>query len=312
MNNKKPFSSKKTGMVAGLFLCAALLFYSVSSHAQPTSTCDPEYMDALEAKAWLEAQREISQNKNFIFKPDSVLEYTCFDRFLDEAASNFAEHRQFSETDRWSGHPMHFSNTTTDRALTLVVSQPLQAYLTANFTTPGNMGDYLNNRKPGLERLPKAAVNGADYACAQMQRVWFAARCMNFNEQQENDFDGFFDFEYYELVDPREESNPWALMCTIPDWRITDARIEAFNGDQNLFDVGTEILPAQGNGNPYDEDDIITHLDLILPDPLCTGPAIPTGIMVQRPDILGGAQYTERVCTNPGCTNDPGTVVCNP
>ena len=43
----------------------------------PTS-CDPEYMDALEARAYMEAQREIAQNKNLIFKPDSLLDYPCF------------------------------------------------------------------------------------------------------------------------------------------------------------------------------------------------------------------------------------------
>ncbi|MCB9991549.1 MAG: hypothetical protein H6867_09265 [Rhodospirillales bacterium] len=145
-----------------------------------------------------------------------------------------------------------------------------------------------------------------------MQLVWENARCMNFNELPENAFDGFFDFAYYEGNDPRRESNPWKPMCTIPDNRFPPSRNTAFNADQHLFDVGTEILPAQGNGTPYEEDAIVTHLDLILPDPMCSGPALPTGVMVQRPDELGGAQYTERVCTQPGCSNQPGTAVCQP
>lgn len=310
MKLKKLFFSGKSGIRLALFICAGVLSLAATSHAQPTSPCDPEYMDALEARAWLEAQREIAQNKNFIFKPDSVLEYTCFAGFLDEAASNFNPSRQFSETDRWLGHPDGFSYETTDIALTQVVLQPVIDYLTNNFNSDGDMGAYLNNRRL-IEYLPPPAITGADYTCNQMQQVWLAARCMNFNEAPENAFDGFFDFAYYQANDPRRESNIWAMMCNVPDPRIPLARTSAFNEDEALFDVGIEIIEAEGNAAPYLEDDVVTHLDFILPG-TCDGPAIATGIRVERPDINGGAPYDERVCPNPGCTNPPGTGDCVP
>ena len=95
MNLKKAGFYKDLGLKVGIFLCVAVMAFSVSlsAYAQPVSPCDPQYMDALEARAWLEAEREISQNKNLIYKPDSVLEYTCFAGFLNEAASNFATDR---------------------------------------------------------------------------------------------------------------------------------------------------------------------------------------------------------------------------
>lgn len=315
MNRKKLLSFKETGAKLCLLLGAAILSLSVStqSFAQPTSPCDPEYMDALEARAWMEAQREITQNQNFIFKPDSVLEYTCFDSFLNEAASNFGD-RQFSETTHWGDStPNGFAADSTDDALEAVVLDPLNAYLNANFTTIGiNMGDYLNNRpNTAIARTAATEVNGGTaYACAEMQQVWRAARCMDFNDEE--NYDGFYDFLWYQVNDPRREDNDWVPVC-VRDDRMTAARTTAFNGDQALFEISAsdEILAAQGNGTPYQEDDVITHLDRILPG-TCTGTAIPTGISVERPDVNGGNPYPERVCPNPGCTAAPGSATCSP
>lgn len=64
------------------------------------NTCDPEFWDVLKDRAWMEAQREVTQNQNLIPRPDSVLEMTCFDSFLDElgshADSNFPSHPRWS------------------------------------------------------------------------------------------------------------------------------------------------------------------------------------------------------------------------
>lgn len=284
----------KIAFVVCIMVSAFFMQVEPGCSAAPKTPCDPEYMDALESRAWLEAEREIAQNQNLIFKPDSVLELTCFDYFLNEAASNFPENRQFSETDRWDGWPEGFSDVTTDIALTEVVFGPFASYLGANFL--GDFGAYLNNRRfPDYTEVMMPAVDGGvSYGCNQMQMVWLQARCMNFNEQ--NDFDGFYDFAYYEEVNPRQEEAEWAMMCVDPDPRIAPARVSAFNEDQDLFNVEVEFLAPEGNGAPYLEDDIVTHLDLILPGGcnLC----IPTGITVQRPDL---GTYPEMVCTNPGC-----------
>lgn len=316
MKLKKLLFYRKTNIRFALLVCAVVLSFSASTYAQDaTSPCDPEYMDALEARAWLEAQREIMQNKNFIFKPDSVLEYTCFHWFLNETATSWDPGRQFSETDRWNGHPDGFSYESLDIALTNVVLAPLSSYLSTNFNVMGNMGSMLNDRGPD-PHLPKSRVQSTDYAvCEMMREVWHKARCMNFNEPDYNDWDGFFDFSYYEGTDPRQEGSGWSMECRTPDPRIASARVVAFNEDQDLFNVGspedTDDNAADGNDEPYEEDDVVTHLDYILPG-TCEGPAIDTGIMVERPDLNSGAPYPERVCPNPGCTNTPDTIECNP
>ena len=107
-----------------LGICAVALLFSHSALAQFAATpCDPDYYESLEARAWLEAQREITQNQNLIFKPDSVLEYTCFDNHLRELADHADE--MFSETTRWGGSVLTTpvaQSRHMDNALDLLVS----------------------------------------------------------------------------------------------------------------------------------------------------------------------------------------------
>ena len=314
MNLKKTGFYRDLGLKAGLFLCAALLAVLVSNvtyAANPASPCDPEYMDALESRAWLEAEREIAQNKNLIYKPDSVLQYTCFDKFLNEAASNFGAERQFSETTHWGGStPSGFSQNSTDDALKAMVLDPLVTYLLTNFNDSGGagkMGTYLNNRLPGNAPDPNNMdVTGANYSCDQMQMVWQEARCMNFMEEPKHD--GFYDFLHYETDtnDPRREDKQWAMWCTGPGNTFAKTREAAFNARQALFDVTTDPATIPGNGTPYNEDNVITYLGQILPGACGASQKVPTGIMVQRTDINNNSPYAEIVCTMPGCSATAG------
>ncbi len=56
-------------------------------------TCDPEFWEVMKDRAWQEGQREITQNNNLIARPDSVLQMTCFDMFVNHltrhSGSNF-------------------------------------------------------------------------------------------------------------------------------------------------------------------------------------------------------------------------------
>lgn len=46
-------------------------------------TCDSEFWDVMGARATIEGQREIEMAERIILKPDSVLEYSCFNQDLD-------------------------------------------------------------------------------------------------------------------------------------------------------------------------------------------------------------------------------------
>src|SRR5690349_5990742 len=117
---KKEFSKRQLGRKV-LLAATACVAISGTAWAQslPTTPCDPEYMDALEARAYLEAQREVAQNQNFILKPDSVLEYTCFDMFLGHFAADHnwgasaanCDQFMFSDSCRWGTVFMQTNNT---------------------------------------------------------------------------------------------------------------------------------------------------------------------------------------------------------
>lgn len=64
-------------------------------------TCDADFMNQIYARAWLESQRDMIKAEVLIRKPDSILEYTCFNQFNDLAVTRAAP--LFSETERWTG-----------------------------------------------------------------------------------------------------------------------------------------------------------------------------------------------------------------
>ncbi len=267
--------------------------------AQPATACDPEYMDALESKAYLEVQREITQNKNLIFKPDSVLEYTCFNRFVREVARGDGA-GLFSETDQLGDTPVDDDDL--GDHLGAVVGASISAYIAGNFEHT-----FLNERSS--LNYDEDDVDNGSYNCSMMRQVWAEARCMNFLD--EADRDSFFDFAWYESNDPRV-AMPGIAECT-PPGAIADMRSEAYakesnGGNMALFSItgGEERASGIGNGDPYKDDPIITHLDKIMPPGVAgasCGHAVPTGIVV---DIPSGSKYCECVCTNPSCTYSGG------
>ncbi len=149
------------------------------------SACDPDYYSSMSSRAWLEAQREITQNQNLIFKPDSVLEYTCFDQFLNVLAAEA---------------PNMFSKGDMPAALTNLVSAALTPYINNNFNH-----NYLGGRDP-VAPVPMAAAAAAGaYNCSVMNDVWEEAKCINFASDAAND--GFYSFADYQ-ADPDKRFLP--------------------------------------------------------------------------------------------------------
>lgn len=64
------------------------------------SACDPEYRKSLDAEGWQNGQIETTQRQNAIYKPDSVLELTCFDQFANVMAKE--SKNMLTGTNRWS------------------------------------------------------------------------------------------------------------------------------------------------------------------------------------------------------------------
>jgi hypothetical protein len=258
----------------------------------PTTPCDPEYMDALEARAWLEAQREISQNQNLIVKPDSVLEYTCFDRFLSVLAEQASQ--MFSETTRWGNIP-GLDERSMDTALQSLIFAGLRGYIEQNF---GHT--YLGGRSANDYTMP-GSLSGGNYTCDQMKTVWNDAKCLNFFD--EPTYDGFYDFYWYQTNDPRQQPTSGGFTaCQPPDdttYKYDNMQNIAFNGKQTSYVLNPE---NPNDATAYKVDTLVTFLNFILPKGVAPAtncqPAIATGITVNRRLI---AAYEDAVCPNPGC-----------
>ncbi len=235
--------------------------------------CDPDYYESLKARAWLEAQREITQNQNLIFKPDSVLEYTCFDSFLDHMALTTIERPLFSMSDRW-GEPAGDIEASLSN-----VAAAAAGYDVSNFTL-GVLG--------GRTEVPydiRAEAASAPYGCNTMNEIWMVAKCMNFIQNPETD--GFFTFQQYADSDDRR---------TLPT-PCTELAAYQENLDIALLDP------------PWQEDAVFTYFEDVFPPIGSCGTEfsmLTTGLIINRANA-DPASYLERVCLVPGCHYVPAS-----
>ena len=246
--------------------------------------CDSLYYESLSARAWLEAQREITQNQNLILKPDSVFEYTCFDGHLRELADHAAQ--MLSETSQY-GQPLDTNSM--DQALQNLVGTSLAAYVSNNFAPHSLLAGH--PAATGIDHTIQAIPGGNPaYSCDIMSRVWQAAKCINFVSNSE--FDGFFTFEEY--ADPLSVDKrhlPTACTSITANWN-------------------TNIATALTTG-PWSNDPVDTYFLLSEPQNCgggtcpCTGDPIPTGVFVIRSGYQNN-EYQEHVCLQPGCRYYPG------
>lgn len=266
--------------VLAVFVCSL----GVSGSASATGlfapdACDPQYYESMKSRAWLEAQREITQNQNLIFKPDSVLEYTCFDKFLGVLAQNAPN--MFSGSSRWGGPPGNMTDS-----LSNLVANPMSQYETANFNHTG-----LGGRMDAVDTYPlPGTVTAGDYTCKNMKAVWMAAKCMDFIDEDAED--GFFTFAEY---------------AADPDKRFLPDRCPGgadYTGNLNKAVVNADT--------PWKPDPIVTRLGFIYPPANnCGGDdsKIKTGLFVEQ-SLGGTSRYDEYVCLVPGCHYNPSTDDC--
>ncbi|MCB1530490.1 MAG: hypothetical protein KDJ42_05730 [Alphaproteobacteria bacterium] len=286
-------------LALGVF-CGTTRGYAVEIAPQP---CDPNYWTTLKERAWMEAEREIMQNQNLIFKPDSVLEYTCFDKYVSHGA-------------KWLGdifvHTYYFGKQIIKRgehphaqeiALQLVVTNALKEYLKGSFQY-----EFFAERSPLLRNPPGItnsfpitdATTMKSYSCKVMKEVWKAAKCINFIDGEPFKIsDGLHPFitlkpgpEGGETVpgyDVFGDVRKWPEYCDDPikgqEW--VDANKIAINENDMKYKFEKPLKKA------YED------VRKMVEPGSCVG-TLETGVMV----ILSGTkeQVVDNVCTNPGCT----------
>lgn len=252
-------------------------------------TCDENYMSSLKAHATMTGQRTLSQYENIIVKPDSVLEYTCFDMFLGQAGHGIAKIFSNKE-DGWNGtdtgREPSGNDTTTAASLQANVLAEANSYLSSNFGHNYLGGKYTGDaiRDPDM---PSTALTGDDAisaynGCAVMQGVWTAAKCHNFTSGAGENFSTFEEYKSGQ-VDP--ETFPRTLPEACQGFASWDTHINAATGE-------TSTWWAAGQGSKTQT--AFNVVSNALKPGNCSG-SQPTGVK----DSDGNE---DGFCTNPGCS----------
>lgn len=231
---------------SAIFLLSLAAAHPAMAQASaPTSPCDPEYYKSLKARAWMEAQREISQNQNFIFKPDSVLEYSCFNKFVGVLAKD--SKTMFSENGANAPQPGLAA------LLTKTVGDPLKTYNTKNFPNKS-----LNGRAKA-DKDDSTTIAPGEYNCDAMAKLWQEAQCMDFMNDPEQD--GFFSFAEYAAGDKRKKPSActgpgaaWNTNIEAAKSKKSDVttffdQVDKCDGDSKVINIG--ILMTNGEQQKF-------------------------------------------------------------
>lgn len=261
-----------------LLLCSALTWNTALAQSAPVvpaeipDSCDPDYMDVLNARSYLEGKREYEQAQRIILKPDSVLEYSCLHIDIDVLGNWGAT---FSENGIVrAGNPPQFDGGINifggnlDNALSLVVYESLQGFVDSFDHIYGG----------GTFTLIPSAGSG----CNPMNIVWFASKCANF------DPNWWVDYNNLALADVRTLPEPCAFLGLDTDrsTNISAALAAAYP---------VPATPAASGG--------MDLLDAFITETTgaCSGPGntpVPTGVTVTLND---GTNVSGAVCVIPKC-----------
>lgn len=275
-----------------------------------SQTCDTQVWQTMEARARIETEREIMQNQNLIFKPDSILSYMCFDKMAGHAASSVGV--LFTHTTYWEGKEIipWGPKYGMDEAINKVVIDSLKKYQLANFPHAymgGRGPEYMgqgNANPPPAQNVSKSST----YECGEMGKVWAAAKCANFMHTQTLAVnDGFF--PYLNLKPGPGGGEPVAGYETKNDVRKYPT---ACSGTPITGSTWKDMYHLSRNENNFGTVDLKyqfgTPLKTAFQDVrkkiepgACGGDPVKTGVTV----ILGPSStktQQDGVCTNPGCT----------
>ncbi|MFK7838785.1 MAG: hypothetical protein AB8B83_00505 [Bdellovibrionales bacterium] len=285
-----------------------------NAHAQWSAnvpaTCDPGFADVIEARSYMEASREIEMAQTLILKPDSVLEYSCFNNRLAEL--NAADNIMFTGN-LLPGSPLfqdpvlEYTPPGTPYSMFLPTIDA-SAVDQANFL--GGAGVLFGPQAPGAVAItPDLLGNilgilvtdslfqfvydnfGHTYGggtfsgltggiCAPMQAVWQFSKCVNAGNSW------FRRFNEYTLGDFRTRPIPCNIASRNTFWPTA---IAASNPDP---------------GNPGGVTPMNTQATQLDSSACSSVTPVPTGVVVYHGSPLAEQSYEDAVCLAAGCYFD--------
>lgn len=206
---------------------------SPPTYTHEQSACDGNFMNQIYARAFMEAQREVMLSEQIIHKPDSVLEYTCFDQYVGLATQHidsiFSANQSWlnKSVPRWtivnsdtvtlndSGNATIadqtdysvFEDDRLDNNLETLLLDTIEEYIDNNFNHTF-MGESIT-----LDNNMNMTAFPTSYDCAHMLAIWEIAKCIDFGED-----DRFRSFNDLTMSDIR--SIP--LACPVRDRVASD------------------------------------------------------------------------------------------
>lgn len=251
------------------------------------SGCASDTWASMVSQATLESRRENMMNQTFIAKPDSILQYICFDGAMADLGNKAGP--IFNETDFWNGkdvvigtNAQHYSkpnekttvkvnrgNMALDFALAETVRYAAKNYLNNNYKHKMLGG------QSSIDATP-SAIN-----CDMMKKVWDFARCQNFDGDKV-----FYTFDELVGNDPRKF--PEDMKC------------------ENSPITQEDIKLAKNKGfTAVKFDKLKPHIDFLMSESGCDI-TLQTGVTVNRIEAGGKigkiVEYPDGVCTNVGCS----------
>jgi hypothetical protein len=296
--SKQSFAQTLRGLLTiAAIIIAGTTISAPSANAQPIlskTSCMPQVREAMNARAYLEAERENLQAKNLIYKPDSVLEYSCFEQNLriSGAFTGF----EFSEAVLFFGiEDSYLHNMSLDRAIYNVVFVSLSDFLYKNF-----WHRYLGDRSD-LLALPD--LDEKEYNCYAMSYVWNKAKCLNYGEDRPLE-DGFMTFEELATLDEDIRDLPFPASCPgNVDWAALLQTAESLNEKRQTIPDDYEPNKVVDLQVPLNV--IATHTDFTA----ACAPPVPTGLYLPAMQAFGVKDTDDFACTTPGCYYDGNACV---
>lgn len=272
---------------------------SPNSNKGLDSACDANFMNQIYAKALLEAGREMIIAEATIIRPDSVLEYSCFDHRAAEVARLAGP--IFSELHWTAGFiDVFLGRNHLDRSIQSLVLTSLNAYGGQNFPQ-----GFLAGGAAGDDHDFSDTVAGVSGACDYMYNVHYISKCEDFGLNAP-----FMTFESY-------FSSP-ALLVTDPRTQPTTCPASS-----EITHVNVEIAKNKDwSWASFDQVDPFLEKFRASDGSTCENNVpIPTGVVVRQVTygqdlagnpIMGAAQYSypDKVCSNPACYFDQNTAQC--
>ena len=219
-----------------------------------------------------------------IARPDSVLEYSCFEEEAQSAGSTAGP--IFTGSGRWNPGTIPEPLGGTISYTTFMGTDRLTNSI--NQIVIESLGNFSDNFP---DPLYGGKVGGPSKGCPNMMAVWMMAKCENMNREH-----NFMRFEEMVSLDPRGPP--------------LSSDISACSENR----ITTELIGVSDNndGQYAAKDDTVTYIDYVGGN-TCADP-IPTGLLVYQYEydvsntgnvtITAPNELEDHICSTPGCYYD--------